>query len=143
MALDSASLAQALLDLGDPESSAEAAQAWASAIGDYADEVVPPSTTVSEATSALATALAAAFASPAAAPLMEVAFLAFGVTVGGGMAPAFVAVPPATPVGFVAFMAVMRDSREAAMQELAGIIDNWMKTGTATPALGGPPVTWS
>jgi hypothetical protein len=144
MPLNSASLTQALLDLGDPGSAAEAGQAWAQAVGQYASEVVPPSTTVSAATTTLAGALAAAFATPAAAPLMEVAFLAFGVSVGLGMAPTFIAVPPVAPVGFVAFMATMRDSREVAMQELAGLIDTWMKTGTATLAVPpNTPVTWT
>lgn len=143
MPLNSAALAQALLDLGDPETSAAAGQAWANAMGEYAAEVVPPSTSAAAATSTLAGALAAAFVSPAAAPLMEVAFLAFGATLGLGMAPAFVAVPPAAPVGFAAFLAVSRDSREAAMQELAGLIDTWMRTGTANTVPPTTPVPWS
>jgi hypothetical protein len=133
MPLNSAALAQALLDLGDPETSAAAGQAWANAMGEYAAEVVPPSTSAAAATSTLA----------GAAPLMEVAFLAFGATLGLGMAPAFLAVPPAAPVGFAAFLAVSRDSREAAMQELAGLIDTWMRTGTANTVPPTTPVPWS
>lgn len=143
MPLNAASLTSDLIDLGDPGSAAEAAELWATAIGSYASGVVPPSATVSAAQGVLQTALAAAFVTPAAAPLMEVAFLAFGASVGLGMAPAFIAVPPAAPVGFVPFMLVMKPSRAAAMAQLAGLIDTWMKTGTATPALGGPVVQWT
>lgn len=125
------------------ETVAACATQWANAMGDYAASVVPASTTVSAATSALQTALAGAFASPAAAPGMESAFSAFAASVGLGMAPAFVATPPPGPVGFAAQFLVQPPTHAAAATAIAGLIDVWMRTGTATPSGGGPPVPWS
>jgi len=127
-----------------PPSSAGCAASWASAMSTYANAVVPPSTTVAAAVSTLQGALATAFASPAAAPGMESAFTAFAVTVGGGMAPAFVAVPPPSPVGFAAqFAGAHPATHAAAAAALRLMIDTWMRTGTATPSGGGAPVPWS
>lgn len=123
---------------------AECAEAWASAIGSYASSVVPASTTVAAAQSALTGLLLAAFQTTNAAPLMESAFTAFALTVGGGMAPAFVAVPPPAPVGFATkFTGPNPTTHAEAGQSLGTLIDTWMRTGTATPSAGGPSVPWS
>lgn len=146
MPLIAATLQSDLTDLSSSpgETYAECAQAWAAAIGSYASAVVPTSTTVTAAQSALTGLLLAAFQTTNAAPLMESAFTAFALAVGGGMVPAFVAVPPSGPVGFVAkFAGPNPTTHTEAGQSLGSLIDTWMRTGTATPSAGGPPVLWS
>ena len=116
---------------------------WANAIASYAAAVVPASTTVSAAAATLQTALVSAFNSGAAAAPMEAAFAAFGVTVGGGMAPAFVATPPPGPVGFAGLFSLPYPStHSAAATGVRDAIDTWAKTGSATPSGGGSPVNW-
>lgn len=147
MPLDSSGLASAIQSICEnpPNGPAAAGQAWADAVGSYASGVVPPSTTVSAAKATLAGALGTAFSSPAAAPGMELAFAAFGATVAGGMLPTFTGTPPAGPVGFASqFAGPKPPDRASAAAAIAGLIDAWMKTGSAT--LVAPPNTvipWS
>lgn len=127
-----------------PATSAACAQAWAAALGTYASGLTPPSTTVEAAKGALQTALVAAFAAGAAAPFMETAFAAFGVALGTGQAPAFVATPPASPVGFAAlFTPPYPSTHAAAAQALADAIHAWATSGSATPSGGGGPTAWA
>jgi hypothetical protein len=120
------------------------ARAWANATVAYATAIVPASTTVSTAGDALAGSLASAFSSPAAAPLMEVAFLQFATAVGLGMA-GFAPVPPPAPIGFAQQFAGPKPETHAdAAQQVAAIIDTWMHTGVSTLLV--PPFTplpWS
>ena len=153
MPLDKAGLEAELESIfTDPDSYASAppsstasdmAGAWAAAVASYASGVIPASATVGAAETALSAALLSAFGSAAGAAGMESAFTAFGGTVGGGMAPAFTAVPPAGPVGIAALSTTNQDTPADAAQAWADAIDTWMKTGTATPSGGGPPVNWS
>jgi hypothetical protein len=114
---------------------AECAEAWAQAMADYAAGVVPVSTTVAAAASSLATALAAAFATPVAAPAFDAAMTAFAVTVGSGMLPAFVAVPPPAPLGVAALLAASQPTHAAAAAAFSAQIDAWFRAGSATLAL--------
>lgn len=126
-----------------PDTAAGCAQAWADAMETYAAGIVPASTTVSAAAAALAAALTGAFEARPAAALLETAFLTFATTVGGGMA-GFTPTPPPGPVGFVALFAGPNATTHAAgAAAMSGIIDTWMRTGTATPSGGGPAVAWS
>lgn len=118
-------------------------QQWGDAMSAYASGIVPASTTVSAAAATLSTALTAAFATGSAIALMDTAFLAFAVTVGAGMAPAFVATPPAAPPSFGVVFAVLYPTHALAADAIGALIDVWMKTGTATPSGGGAPVLWS
>lgn len=118
---------------------AECAEAWGSAVRDYAAGIVPPSTTVGAAAASLTTALAAAFATPVAAPAFDLAFAAFATTVGAGMLPAFVAVPPPAPLGVAALLAAPQPTHAAAAAAFSASIDLWMRTGSATLAV--PPFT--
>lgn len=124
---------------------ADCAQAWADAVRDYAATVVPPSTAVAAAGLTLASQLTSAFAlRPSAASAMDVAFTAFAATLGAGMAPAFVAVPPPAPVGFASLFAKpFQATSAAAASHVATVLDTWMRTGTATPAAGGGPSPWA
>ena len=66
-----------------------------------------------------------------------------GGTVGGGMAPAFVATPPPGPVGFAGLFSLPYPStHSAAATGVRDAIDTWAKTGSATPSGGGSPVNW-
>lgn len=127
-----------------PATAANCAQAWANAAIAHASAIVPPSTTVASAGSALATALSAAFATTNAAPLMETAFATFAAAVGAGMA-GYVATPPAGTVGFaIEFADPLPSTHADAAENVAQIIDSWMRTGTST--LVAPPgtvVPWS
>lgn len=145
MPLDAAELESQVeaLAADPPPTIAGCAAAWADAVEAHFSAVVPASTTVSEARATLETALASAFASPAAAPGLEAAFAAFAVTVGAGMAPAFVATPPPAPVGFALQFLVQPTTHAAAAAAIAALLDTWARTGTATPSGGGAPVAWS
>ncbi len=127
-----------------PSDAAGCASGWSSAVQGWASGIVPPSSTVSTACGTLTGALTAAFLTPAAAPLMEAAFAAFAVTVGGGMA-GFAPTPPPAPVGFAAqFAGPKPPTHAAAASAIAGLIDSWMKTGIATlVAPPNTPVPWS
>jgi hypothetical protein len=75
---------------------------------------------------------------------MDAAMTAFAATVGAGMAPAFVAVPPPAPVNFALLFAEPYPATAAEFgQRVGSAIDVWMRTGTATPAIGGAPIPWS
>lgn len=126
-----------------PANPAAAANEWAGAIGSYATAVVPASTTVAVAQSALELALVGAFQSPSAAAPMESALLAFATAVAGGMsAGGFVGVPPVAPIGFATQFQTHPADPALAAQAIANLIDVWLKTGTATPIAGGPVITW-
>lgn len=146
MALSKTQLKQAFKDIADnpPSTHAEAADLWADAIVNYAASVAPPAVGVSALKGALVGVFTGAFSSAAAAPLMEPAMAIFGAGVGLGMAPAFVAVPPAGTVNFASLWVATTDNTDQAADDLAGAIDTWMKTGTATAiAPGSTPVNWS
>jgi hypothetical protein len=146
MPLNAAGLTSDLEELfaDPPATAAECAQAWADAAEAWASGIVPPSTTVSASKAALAASLASAFATPAAAPLMETAFLTFATAVGLGMA-GYAPVPPPAPIGLPAQFAGPKPPTHAdAAQQIGSLIDTWMKTGTATLLV--PPFTvvpWS
>lgn len=142
--LDSGKLQSAIFSVCESpaQTAAACAQQWAQAMGDYASGIVPPSTTVPAARSALAGSLAAAFATPFAAPGMESAFAAFAATVGAGQA-GFVPLPPPRPVGFAALLAVISPTHASAAAAVASLVDTWMRSGSSTPVAGGSPVPWS
>lgn len=127
-----------------PPTAAECAQAWADAAEAWASGIIPASTTVSASKAALAASLAGAFATPAAAPLMETAFLTFATAVGLGMA-GYAPVPPVAPIGFgPQFAGPKPETHADAAQQIATLIDTWMRLGVST-LLVPPftPVPWS
>jgi hypothetical protein len=131
-----------------PSDYAACGQAWANAIGTYAASITPPSTTVAAAQAALGSSLGAAFGQPSAVAGMESALATFAVSVGGGMAGAgYVGTPPPAPVGFALAFSnppPPPDTHDAAADELATLLDTWIRTGIAT--LATPPGTvipWS
>jgi hypothetical protein len=127
-----------------PATALECARAWADAVVGYASGILPASTTVTAAGDALAAALASAFQAPAAAPLMESAFLQFATTVGLGMA-GYAPVPPAGPVGFgPQFSGPHPTTHADAAQHIGTLIDAWMRLGVSTLiAPPNTPIPWS
>lgn len=123
---------------------ADCAKLWANAVQSYAATITPPSVTAPAAGAVLATQLASAFSLPAAASAMDAAMTTFAATLGSGMLPGFVAVPPPVPVGFALLFAEPYPTTAAEFgQRVGSAIDAWMRTGTATPALGGAPIPWT
>lgn len=140
---------------GFPVDELDAAARWANAVDAYtggganiipiAIEVVP-----GMAKAALQAGLSG-MSVPLAGPLIfDVAFVAYATTLGVGMAPAFVAVPPIPGTLSVALLAQAalslppNPSKSPAEQLplIAGVFDLWFRTATATPP-GGSPVPWS
>jgi hypothetical protein len=117
-------------------------QQWADAVKAYAASAVPPvaGPALDGAAAALASALGSAFASPSAIGGMESGFAAFGAALAVGMAPTFAGVPPSGPVGFASqFGGPAPETHAAAASAIAGRIDAWLRTGSAT--LVAPPNT--
>jgi len=145
MALDKDALAAGMKSISDnpPTSHEGAAGLWRTEIIDYVSAVVPVTALLPTDEEAFESSLATAFASEDAVPGMETAFTTLGVAIGTGMAPAFTAVPPAGPVGWATLFSGTTDDTQEAADNIATAIDDWMKTGTATPSGGGSPVNWS
>ena len=123
-----------------PDSVAAAANAWATAVQGWAAGILPPSTTVAAAVSALEPQLVAAFSSGDAAGPMDSAFVSFAVVLGAGMLPAYLATPPAGPPGFASIFAQPApETRAEGVERVAALLDSWMRTGTAQLVL--PPKT--
>lgn len=118
---------------------------WAEAMRQYSANVIPASTTVDAASSALETELMAAFILQVEASTeMELAFANFANAIATGMLPAYVGTPPPGIVGFLnLFTMDFPETWAEGAQRFATAIDNWMKTGTATPSGGGSPINWS
>lgn len=137
MPLDTTGLTTDLTTLfvSPPNTAAECASQWATAIESYSITIVPPSTTVSAAKTTLQISLTSAFENnlnaDTTASEMETAFLAFAVTVGLGMAPTFTSTPPSTSVGFRPLLDLTPSTHSEAVNSFVGVIDLWMRTGLA------------
>lgn len=141
MPLDPTALQDSLEALfsAPPPTGAECARVWADAARAHAAAIVPPSTSIDAACATLEGALAAAFSSQTAAPLVDGAFAAFALALGLGMAPTYVATPPPSILGIGTLLAAPQPSHAAAAAAFGGLIDTWLRTGTAT--LAAPPFT--
>lgn len=147
MTLNKATLKSALEGIGPKATIAAAAQAWATAVGNYAAGIVPTSTpaAVASAKAALQSALATAFGKANAAEDMETAFEAFATTVAGGMTGYSPTVIPASGgIGFAHLFETNRSSASDAATALSDAIHEWLKTGSSTLiATPNTVVTWS
>lgn len=123
------------------------AQKWADAMQAYLSSpgslLTPASTSITTALATFKSSLASAFATTSAASLVDAAFATLAATIGSGMAPAFVATPPAGNPGFASNITTTEASHALAAASWAERIDAWLKTGTATPAGGGAAVPWA
>jgi hypothetical protein len=142
MALNTAGLQGDLLALfANPSPDVTAlAEQWRAAMVAYASGIVPPSLNVTTAGATLKSTLIGIFGTTGVAQgaAMDAAFAAFAVSVAAGMLPTYTGVPPASPPGFVANLAPpFPTTHAAAVTKWAGILDTWMRTGTAV--LVAPP----
>lgn len=123
------------------------AQKWADAMQKYLSSagsvLTPASTTITTALATFKTSLASAFATTGAAAAVDTAFVALATSLGTGMAPAFVATPPAGNPGFASNITTNEASHALAAASWAARIDAWLRTGTATPTGGGSAVPWA
>ena len=148
MAVDLDALGDGLLDwMATPSADVSGcAEQFADAVEACAADVEPPSLAVAAAAATLETAMASAMASAdlaTSASSCEAAMAAFAVTVGGGIAPAFVATPPAGSIGLAALLAARPATQAAAVDGWETAIGDWFRSGTAVPSGGGPAVNWS
>ncbi len=148
MPLNSAALQSGILTVcsAPANSSAGCAQQWANAVIDYARAIAPAVVpgTVEAAGAAMVATMTGGFSVPGGgAAALESAFAAFALAVGAGMV-GFVPVPPPRPVGFAGLAAPPAPvSHGDAAARTAILIDAWMRSGSATPASGGPPIFWT
>lgn len=127
-----------------PPSAAQCALAWSDAVGSYAADILPTSTTVTAAASAMTAPLQSAFESPSAASAFDEAFASFATMVAAGQLPLFTGAPPTTPLGIASLLSGSQETHADAAAVFAALIDTWLKTGTASLVL--PPntaVLWS
>lgn len=120
------------------EAKARTVQGWGAALEACCDAIVPPSTTLSAARAAFEAAMAVAFTDTTGAAFLA-AFQTFAATLAGGMAPAFIGTPPASPPNLAAQVASLSDALDAH----ANAIVAWLATGSAIPAGGGAAAPWS
>ena len=112
-----------------PFNEASDAQKWGDAMGAYAAAIAPACATVPAAAAALTAALAGFGVPGAGVAKLEAAFAAFAASVAAGMPPS--ATPPPPPVGFATLLGGQIGSASVAANQLADLIDIWMRTGTA------------
>lgn len=129
---------------GFPKTNNEAASRWASAFDVYASQVIPASVSSSVAKAAMRVALTGLINSANPASL-EIGMNAYATALAVGMAPVFVAIPPPAPLVLTSAFAIglAEGSAVDVANSMASLIDVWMKTGTATPSVGGSPIPWS
>lgn len=131
---------------GFPQNANETAYKWSVAVNNYAKSVIPASIGFELGRVAFENIMKGVVANPPnGAILFPLAFTAYAVQLGLGMAPLFIAVPPPIPLVLVPVFAagLAGASAEVCADLMATTIHTWFKTGTATPAAGGSPILWS
>lgn len=145
--------------IGFPEDELDAAEKWAAAIDAYAGTNLTDLTFLAVVTplaaSGAKTALVAGLSGmsvPAAGPgVFDVAMTAYAAALGVGMQPGHTATPPVLGSLVVSLAASAAAAlppnppKPPAVQLaiIAGVIDAWFRTGTATPSGGGSPAFWA
>ena len=135
---------------GSPETGAEFAQKFSSAINTYMSSIGPPSTTLSTAQTTLQGSLMTV--GPPPGMLFPVAITggmtAYAAAVALGMQPGFTATLPPAPIGPLISAAVMPLGMGGApastcVTTLASVIDGWFRTGLAVNNTSGVTIPWS
>ena len=128
---------------GFPADINEAAQKWSEAIGDYAQSIVPPTTTISQAKSAMNSVISGITNNGVAQ--LPISFTNFAASLAIGMQPAFTGTPPSVPVDFSSIypIGLGGGSSEQVINAMAAIIDAWFRTGIAVNNTSGVSVPWS
>lgn len=126
---------------GWPESQADVNSRWANIADTLLATVIPPSLTAVTARAAFMQVMQAMSYSSQGILILQTAFMAYATTLAAGMAPAFIATPPPMLPPFILTGLVTR-SAEIEANNIANVLTTWARTGTATPAAGGPPIFW-
>ncbi len=124
-------------------SESDVADGWSDAISAYALGVVPASIGHVAAKAAFRAALEGFGAPGASVAALQAGLTAFAAQIGLGMAPAFVATPPAGPCPLESMNTDRPATHALAAGNVTSIIDSWFRSGTAVPSGGGSPVPWS
>jgi len=131
---------------GFPADTNETALRWSVAVNDYAKSVIPASISADVARVAFENIFKGILpVPPTGLVVFPLAFTAYAVALGLGMAPLFIAVPPPVPIIIAPVIPIGLggDSAAVCATALGTIIHLWFKTGTATSAAGGSPIPWS
>ena len=137
---------ESMLFEGFPDTNAATATRWSDAVKIYASSVVPPSMGANDAAASFESIMSAVNADLANfMPLSITAFASFAAILGTGMAPAFIATPPATPINLAVVIPVgiAGGTADTIATTMAAIIDTWFRTGLAVPSVGGAAIPWS
>lgn len=129
---------------GFPESYEEAVNAWGDSLEIYFNGLLPTSTTVVSAINLFKINCNFSLQTDGLEQ-MENSLIIASNEIAIGMAPAFTAIPP-PPSGLdlQQFRASnIGESNYQALFNICEVIDTWLRTGTATPNSGGPPINWS
>lgn len=131
---------------GFPDQIDEVAEEHSEAMRVYASGIVPVSTAVTAAKNAMKSILLTVTVSAGDfIPKYQSAIAAFASTLGSGMAPAFSATPPSTPIDLSPMVSAGMNGASGGQCAgiMAGIIDTWMRTGTATNNNSGAVTNWN
>lgn len=128
---------------GFPYNNFDCAQRWSEAVAQYAQSIIPPSTTVNQAKQAFATSFSSI--NPNANngnQVFQTSFAQFAVVLGSGMV-GWVATPPPFPLNIspVSIIGLSGGSGTDCAEALAQLIDAWFRTGIAVNSNG--TINWS
>ena len=144
MALVKSTLQQALIQMEPTDNVAAAAASWANAINSYASLVTPISISSQIALGPLQSALLNIDKPGAFTTILPQALTAYATALGTGMAPAFIATPPTTPLIITPALQLGQNgaNKRQVMQSFANIIHTWFRTGIAVNSVTGVTVNW-
>lgn len=130
--------------VGIPKDQVTAANNWANALATYAKDVIPESATLELAKAVFITEYSKVNKDNGKIQI-PFAFAQFALELSVGMAPAFAATPPATPIDFSAVekFPMKKESISSIVQMTALILDTWFRTGIAVNSATGVSLIWS
>ena len=128
---------------GFPKDLEEAAERWATAVNDYASQIIPISTTSDLAKQSLKSMLLT-FPTVGIAAFHS-GLVSYASQLSLGMLPAFTAVIPPTPPSLESAFLIGTNggSAEDVANLLSTLIDAWFKTGTAINTSSGVTINWN
>lgn len=128
---------------GFPQNIFEAAERWATAINNYASQVLPVSLTADSAKVSLVAHLGTA--NDIGTQSFINGLIAYSIILSNGMNPAFSGVMPATPLNLqpIFNMGLNGASSEEVAEYLSVEIDRWFRTGTAINNSIGATINWN
>tara|TARA_R100001244_G_scaffold36778_6_gene33663 strand:- start:5718 stop:6173 length:456 start_codon:yes stop_codon:yes gene_type:complete len=143
----SASLSEFFSVFGDPESAqayaevSACASQWGDILVSYASAMTPP-VVASAGKDVFVTAFTASLSAASGTDLaiLSPALTAFAVALVPTMLPAFVGIPPVTPLSL---SSIGTTTVAGAAQSISSDIHTWFSTGTAIQVSSGSTVNWS